>query len=246
MVAGRILTQREQFLKYRNVVITMMGMPVYIRLLDVAEDKAGEVFNAYGGHVEAPYSGAKFLLSWPELMQTQARAIAGAAAYGPVRVIYPMISDADQFAELKRLVRGALNQDTPSQLLHGAMIEQPSACRDAERILRHADFASLGTNDLTRLILNVDRATAMSSPARLTHSQELWDAIAHVAEVATRLGKELTVCGEMASDLRLTKRFMSLGIRTFSMDVKKIKHFRRTESMVPDGKNYRKKSTSMH
>lgn len=245
-VSGHVLTQQEQFIRYRNVVITMMGLPVYIRLMDVTEDKAGDVFNRYGGHVEAPFSGATFLLSWPELLETQARAIAAAAAYGPVRVIYPMVADADQFVELRRLFQAAISRGPSAPVLHGAMIEQPSACYDAERILEEADFANLGTNDLTRYILNVDRNVAISSAGRLSNSRELWEAIGHVAEVASRLNKELVVCGEMASDLRLTRRFTQLGIRTFSMDTKKIRHLRRAMPKRSRRSGHRRKTGGIH
>ena len=111
---------------------------------------------------------------------------------------------------------------------HGAMIEQPSAVQDAKGILEVSDFACLGSNDLTKHLLHVDRRQAVAHGAEILGSPVLWDAIGRVASVASALGKDLTVCGEMASDLNLFTRFIDLGIRTFSMDIRKIHHLRKS------------------
>lgn len=223
MVANRLLTQKEQFLLYRNVVIAMMGLPVTIRLLDIAVDKSGEMFNSIGGHIDPCCCGALFLLSRPEILETQARAIAETATLGPVRVLYPMVADTAQFLRLRKAFYGAVDAGSSLNVRHGAMIEQPSAVDDAAGILEAADFACLGTNDLTKHLLCVDRETAVAHGAEIVSSPKLWDAIGHVASVASDLGKELTVCGEMASNLRLITRFTDNGIRAFSMDIRKIR-----------------------
>ena len=225
MADGRILTKQEQFVRFRAVVIAMMGLPVTIRLLDISVDKSAGIFDSFG-HVDPSCSGALFLLSWPELLETQAGAIAEASLFGPVRVLYPMIADAKQFAELKRIFKNAVG-DKAEGLVHGAMIEQPSAVNDVAAVLEEADFVCLGTNDLTKHILQVDRETAIAHGAEIVQSPRLWEAIGRVASASLARGKELTVCGEMASNLDVLPRFMDLGITNFSMDIPKIRLIRK-------------------
>ncbi len=95
IAAGRLLGEEEQFTRYRSVVEAMNGLPVYIRLLDVDEDKVPPGVKYEGSR------GGRFLLKHRRLFETQARAIARAAQYGPVGVLYPMVTDVDEFIELK-------------------------------------------------------------------------------------------------------------------------------------------------
>ena len=227
LIANRLLTKQEQFLRYRNVVIAMMGLPVTIRLLDIAADKSSDIFAAFGGQIDPACSGAQFLLSWPELLETQAGAIAQTASFGPVMVLYPMVADAEQFLRLKSVFCNAVPEITTERLQHGAMIELPSAVDTVTDIFEQADFACLGTNDLTKHLLDVDRETAVAHGAEIVRSPKLWDAIGRVAAASVTQGKNLTVCGEMASDLRLLPRFIDLGLKTFSMDIRKIRRLRK-------------------
>jgi len=128
---------------------------------------------------------------------------------------------------LKRAFSAAVGEELSARLKHGAMIELPSAVDDARGILEAADFACLGTNDLIKHLLDVDRETAVAHDARIVNSPKLWEAIGRVALAATTWGKELTVCGEMASNLHVLPAFMDLGIRTFSMNISMIRSLRK-------------------
>jgi phosphotransferase system enzyme I (PtsI) len=227
MLENRLLSDQEQFVRYRTVVIAMMGLPVTIRLLDISVDKTSSVFDSFGSRDDPSCCGALFLLSWPELLKTQAKAIAEASLFGPVRVVYPMVADTQQFLQLKRAFCDAAGEELSGKIKHGAMIEQPSAVDDAMGILEAADFACLGTNDLIRLFLHVDRETAITHDAKIVNASKLWEAIGRVASAASTLGKELTVCGEMASNLAVLPRFIEMGIRTFSMDISKIRYLKK-------------------
>jgi phosphoenolpyruvate-protein phosphotransferase (PTS system enzyme I) len=227
MLENRLLSGQEQFVRYRTVVIAMMGLPVTIRLLDISVDKTASVFDSFGSRDDPSRCGAMFLLSCPEILETQAKAIAEASLFGPVRVVYPMVADTRQFLQLKKAFCHAAGEELSGKLKHGAMIEQPSAVDDARGILEAADFACLGTNDLIRLFLHVDRETAITHDAKIVNASLLWEAIGRVASAASTFGKELTVCGEMASNLAVLPRFIEMGIRTFSMDISKIRYLRK-------------------
>ena len=225
MLENRILTQEEQFARYRTVVTAMMGLPVTIRLLDISADKAAALFDS-----QKSTDGAAFLLSHPQLLRTQARAIAEASIFGPIRVLYPMVKDARQFIELRRIFREGAGEELFKRLHHGPMIERQSAVTDAEALLTEADFACLGTNDLTKDLLNINRDTAIVHDATILNAHKLWDAITTVATHATALGKELTVCGEMAGNIDTLARFTGINIRTFSMDIPKIRLLTKSNS----------------
>jgi phosphoenolpyruvate-protein phosphotransferase (PTS system enzyme I) len=227
MANNRLLTKQEQFIRYRTVVIAMMGLPVTIRLMDIAVDKWAGIFDLSGHPIDSSYYGALFLLSRPDLLEMQACAISEASLFGPVRVLYPMVADAKQFMELKRLFRNSVDAKCMERLQHGVMIEQPSAVDDAQEIVIVSDFVCLGTNDLTKHILHIDRETAIAHGAEIFHAPQLWDAIGRVAAATSDGGKELTVCGEMASNLNLLSRFTDLGIRTFSMNIHRIRYLKK-------------------
>jgi len=227
MLDNRLLSKQEQFIRYRSVVVAMMGHPVTIRLLDISVDKTAGIFESFGSPDDPSCSGALFLLSRPEILEAQAKAISEASLFGPVRVVYPMVADTKQFLQLKRAFSAAVGEELSARLKHGAMIELPSAVDDARGILEAADFACLGTNDLIKHLLDVDRETAVAHDARIVNSPKLWEAIGRVALAATTWGKELTVCGEMASNLHVLPAFMDLGIRTFSMNISMIRSLRK-------------------
>ena len=227
MFDNRLLSQQEQFLRYRTVVIAMMGFPVTIRLLDISIDKTAEVFDALSSRLDPANCGAEFLLSQPDLVKKQAGAIIEAAQFGPVRVVYPMVADAYQFMQLRNLFFNAVGIELAAKLKHGAMIELPSAVQDAEAIAAAADFVCLGTNDLIQHTLNINREAATAHTAEIVQAPALWDAIAKVAGALQAAGKELTICGEMASNLDVLPRFIDLGIRTFSMDIQTIRQLKK-------------------
>ena len=223
MLDNRLLSRQEQFIRYRTVVIAMMGLPVTIRLLDISIDKSASVFDLLGKRTDPSSCGALFLLSQPQLLEAQAGAIAQAAQFGPVRVVYPMVADAKQFMQLKSAFRSAVGDKTSARFKHGAMIELPSAVDDATGILAEADFVCLGTNDLIKSVLHIHRDATIDHTAEIVNSPKLWEAIGRVALAANSFDKEVTVCGEMASNLSVLPRFIGLGIRIFSMNIHTIR-----------------------
>jgi phosphoenolpyruvate-protein kinase (PTS system EI component) len=109
MAAGKVLSEDEQFERYAAVVKTMAGLPVYLRLLDVGGEKQTPgVTIPEEDNPALGFRGARLLLQRPELVATQARAIARASVFGPIHVTYPMIADAEQFLKLKQMVENAI------------------------------------------------------------------------------------------------------------------------------------------
>ena len=239
LAAGRFLTEEEQLAKYRNLVITMMGMPVVIRLLDVSRDKVLPILDTIGYAVDPMLEGADFLEANPEILKQQARAIAKTSDLGNVKILYPMIRSARQFRSLKRMVVTAAEEAGAPSLEHGVMFEVPSACEEADEIFADADFGSLGTNDLLKHLLGTDRETGSVEFRKETQNALVWKYIAMVAASARKAGKPLTVCGEMASHHDFVQRFIGLGIHAVSVDFVHVRRLKLLMSQFDDGAGLR-------
>jgi phosphoenolpyruvate-protein kinase (PTS system EI component) len=153
------------------------------------------------------------------LFATQLRALLGAAEdCGNIRVLFPMVLGAGDFAEAKALVqdiRGELG--TARSPLVGAMIETPASLFALDEIFQIADFACIGTNDLTQFMLAADRgASELAGDFSVLHPGVL-RAIAKVIEAGRRAQREVCVCGEAASYPLTACLLAGLGVRQLSM-----------------------------
>ncbi len=221
MAAGRLLNEDEQVERYATVVKTMSGLPVYLRLLDIGGEKQvpGLVIPEEANPALG-FRGARLLLQRPDLVATQARAIARASVFGPIHVTYPMIIDVDQFLKLKRLFEEAVVGIPAGTLRHGVMFEVPSACIEAREILRVADYGCIGTNDLFQYLLALDRNNELvAGDCRPDHAA-FWALLRQMVAAAAEAGKPLSVCGEMAGWPEYVVRLAKVGITTVSVSTR--------------------------
>jgi len=221
---GHLPDEEEQYQAYRRAVEGMGGLPVTIRTVDVGADKPMDSTFAEGSHLN-PALGLRAIrwsLADPSMFLTQLRAILRAAAHGPVKLLVPMVAHLSEIRQTLALVeqaRAELQREGrpfgPVQL--GAMIEIPAAALMLKTFLRHFDYLSLGTNDLIQYTLAIDRAD--ESVAHLydpLHPAVLRLVADTIAECRAQ-GKEVSVCGEMAGDIAMTRLLLGLGLRSFSM-----------------------------
>jgi phosphoenolpyruvate-protein phosphotransferase (PTS system enzyme I) len=154
---------------------------------------------------------------------TQIRAILRAACYGPMRVLVPMITQPDELIAVRtlfKLARQELKQegvDLPEKLPLGAMIEVPAAAITVRALLEHADFLAIGTNDLAQYVLAADRGNdALENVYNPLHPA-LLRLICHVISAGRRVGKSVSLCGEIGGDVNFTALLLALGLGEFSM-----------------------------
>ena len=215
----------EQFLCYRDLVLGMGGLPVTIRTLDLGADKAdssGLVLD----EEENPalgVRGVRLSLRRPQLLAMQLRAMLRASAYGPVRVLVPMVSAAEEMTAVRHMLDEcardlrAAGEPIAERVELGAMIEVPSAALALSGMIRALDFIAIGTNDLVQYLLAVDRNN--------DHLANLYDPLhpavlkllAQTIAVAQRAKRRVKLCGEMAGDTRYTGLLLALGLTDFSM-----------------------------
>nr|WP_315488316.1 phosphoenolpyruvate--protein phosphotransferase [uncultured Rhodoferax sp.] len=221
---GRLPGEEEQYQAYKRAVEGMQGLPVTIRTVDVGADKPLDDSLRDDAHLN-PALGLRAIrwsLADPAMFLTQLRAILRAAAHGQVHMLVPMLAHAREIRQtLAHLDHARAQLDNrgvaygPIKL--GAMIEIPAAALSLRLFLKHFDFLSIGTNDLIQYTLAIDRAD--ESVAHLydpLHPAVLRLVADTIAECRAQ-GKGVSVCGEMAGDVALTRLLLGLGLRSFSM-----------------------------
>lgn len=154
---------------------------------------------------------------------TQLRALLRASAFGPVRMLVPMLAHAreiDQTLELIERAKASLDADGMAYdptIKVGAMIEIPAAVLILPVFLRRMDFLSIGTNDLIQYTLAIDRAdNAVAHLYDPLHPAVL-QLIARTIQEGQRAGRPVSVCGEMAGDATMTRLLLGMGLTEFSM-----------------------------
>ena len=221
---GKLPNEEEQFQAYRRAIEGMQGMPVTIRTVDIGADKPLDKSLQDDAHLN-PALGLRAIrwsLADPAMFLTQLRAILRAAAFGKVKLLIPMLVHASEIRQTLSLIDHARaeldNRGTPyGPVQIGAMIEIPAAALTLKVFLRYFDFLSIGTNDLIQYTLAIDRAD--ESVAHLydpLHPAVLRLVAGTIAECVAQ-GKEVSVCGEMAGDVSLTRLLLGMGLRSFSM-----------------------------
>ena len=230
---GHLPSEDEQFECYRSAVEHMQGLPVTIRTVDVGADKPLDRMSIHElrhEHVLNPALGLRAIrwsLSEPEMFLQQLRAILRASAYGKVRILVPMVGHLNevrqtlaQIALAKRQLTDAGIPFTDAEV--GAMVEIPATAIMIPLFAPHFDFLSIGTNDLIQYTLAIDRADE-----QVAHLYDPWhpavlQLIASTIECGRRLGKSVSVCGEMAGDPVFTEVLLAMGLRSFSMHPSRI------------------------
>ncbi len=221
---GKLPGEEEQYQAYRRAVEGMGGLPVTIRTIDVGADKPLHTDVRDASHLN-PALGLRAIrwsLADPAMFLTQLRAILRAAAHGPVHLLIPMLAHASEirhtlslldFARAELDNRGIANG--PVQL--GAMIEIPAAALTLKIFLKYFDFLSIGTNDLIQYTLAIDRADESVAHLYDPCHPAVLRLVAETIAECNRQGKGVSVCGEMAGDVTLTRLLLGLGLRSFSM-----------------------------
>ena len=225
---GDLPGEDEQFEAYRSVVQTMNGLPVTIRTVDIGADKAltrmsiNELRHEHALNPALGLRAIRWSLAEPAMFRQQLRAILRAAAFGPVRILIPMVTHLSEALQTIEAIAKARQQLDEARRPYGtvslgAMVEVPAAAIVLPTFLRHFDFVSIGTNDLIQYTLAIDRADET-----VAHLYDPWhpavlQLIAGAISAAHAAGKGVSVCGEMAGDPTFTELLVAMGLRSLSM-----------------------------
>jgi len=217
-------SEKEQFSAYKKVIRALKGLPVTIRTLDLGAEK--EFDPKYKGPmVQNPALGLRGLrrsLKDTELFKCQLRAILRASVYGPVRIMFPMITSEDELFSSYRILDQAKQElldegtDFDPDIPIGIMIEVPAAALLAQRFAKQCDFLSIGTNDLIQYSLAIDR---IDESVNYLYDP-LHPAVLKLIHLTLKAGEKANIpvamCGEMAGDPRYTRLLLGMGLKNFS------------------------------
>ncbi|WP_333709382.1 phosphoenolpyruvate--protein phosphotransferase [Tepidimonas ignava] len=220
---GHLPDEEEQYDAYRRAVEGMHGLPVTIRTVDVGADKPLD-HHRRDEHLN-PALGLRAIrwsLAEPAMFLTQLRAILRAAAHGRVNILIPMVAHLREIRQVHTMLAKAREQLDRRGTVYGpvrlgAMIEVPAAALAVRMFLPHVDFVSIGTNDLIQYALAIDRVDESVAHLYDPLHPAVLRMVADTIAAAREAGKPVSVCGEMAGDVTLTRLLLGLGLRSFSM-----------------------------
>lgn len=217
-------TEDEQFKSYKEASERMNGKKVIIRTLDIGADKKIDYFNLPTEENPAlGFRAIRICLSDTSLFKTQLRAILRASAFGNISIMFPMITSLDEVLKAKKIFKECKDElknegiGFKEDMELGIMIETPAAAIISDILAPEVDFFSIGTNDLTQYTLALDRQNHLLEPFLDTHHEAILRLIEWVTKNAHQFNKWVGICGELASDLNICEKLLSLQIDELSV-----------------------------
>jgi phosphotransferase system enzyme I (PtsI) len=221
---SRMPTEDEQTALYRRIGEAFGGHDVVIRTFDIGGDKFPTAFRT--PTEPNPFLGWRAIrvcLDEPEIFRTQIRAILRAAAHAPLKLMIPLVTRIEEVEATRELVATearALQRagvEAAATVPVGVMVETPAAAVLADRFAEVADFLSVGSNDLTQYTLAVDRSNARLASRFEAHHPAVLRLLRDIRVAGAAKGREVSLCGEMASDPVSAYLLLGLGYRALSV-----------------------------
>ncbi len=215
-------SEDEQYEAYVEAV-SAFAHPVVIRALDIGGDKPAPYLNT--PEEENPFlgeRGVRLYSLFPEVFASQARALLRAATAGDLWVMLPMVATAADLAAAKEIIVTARDDLVAAGVeirmpKIGVMIEVPSAAVGARGLAQHADFFSIGTNDLTQYTLAADRTNGRLAAYADAANPSVLGLCKMAADAANEAGISISVCGEAAADPVTAALFVAMGMDKLSV-----------------------------
>lgn len=222
--APQLPTEEEHLELYRRLAETAAPHPAIIRTYDLGGRKlAREVMATHEENPVLGLRGIRLTMARPEVFRTQLRGLFRAAVYGDLWVMVPMVATLDEVRRFKAFAAQVMDElereglPYRSDIQMGVMIEVPSAALTADLLAREVDFFSIGTNDLIQYSLAVDRNNEHVADLYQPFHPAILRMLRFIVESARSTGICVSVCGEMAADLRAASLLIGLGLRRLSV-----------------------------
>jgi phosphotransferase system enzyme I (PtsI) len=218
--------QQTHLKTYKRAVKALKGKPLTIRTMDLGADKEIQDTIDHGPMAHNPAMGLRAIrrcLKEPQDFMPQLLAILRASAFGPVRIMIPMLTNIDELNQVLKLIDEAKlllkkkNIAFDSKIPIGAMIEVPAAALAADAFASKLDFLSIGTNDLIQYTLAIDRIDDEVNYLFNPLHPAVLKLIQMTIDAGKKAGIPVSMCGEMASDTLYTRLLLGMGLEYFSV-----------------------------
>ncbi len=220
---GTFPTEAEQIEAYLDLASKFYPHVVTIRTFDIGGDKLPLDKNFFEDNPFLGWRGIRLLLDFPDVLKTQFRAILISSIYKNLRVMLPMVSSIDEIIRARELFDKAKQEleeesiNFDRHMKFGIMVEVPSIIYCLREAAKYIDFISVGTNDLTQYLLAVDRGNERVSDFYQEFHPAVIRALRDIIKIANNQKIQVSICGEIASNLKAVPLLIGLGYRVLSV-----------------------------
>jgi phosphotransferase system enzyme I (PtsI) len=232
------MSGHEQFLLYKNIAQNIFPHPLVIRTYDLGRDKSDASAPRREENPSLGLMAVRMFLKHRDPFKVQIKAIQRANSSGNIKILFPMITEIEEIHAIK-----AIMAETREELLRegnfpkkdvevGIMLEIPGAVQLIRHLASDIDFFSVGTNDLIQYLLAVDRNNSDVAYLFSPFHPAVIRILKEIRREAERIGKEVTICGEMAGKCFQALMLLGLGFTHFSMNAMAIAEIKRVFTQV--------------
>jgi phosphoenolpyruvate-protein phosphotransferase (PTS system enzyme I) len=216
--------EEEQYQDAVAVIRALGGRPATFRTLDLGGDKLTRgIERPRGANPALGIRSIRFSLARRDIFRTQLRALYRAAAEGPIRITFPLISGVTELSEAREvcdevcaeLAREGKPHDRNAPV--GVIIETPSAALTVDHLARGCDFFSVGTNDLIQYTFAADRENEDVGYLYQPLHPAVLRTLRQIANTCRAANRPLSICGDMAGEPAFVWILLGLGFRNLSM-----------------------------
>jgi phosphotransferase system enzyme I (PtsI) len=232
------ISEEEQYLIYKSIAQNIFPHPLVIRTYDLGRDKSDTPVAHREENPSLGLMAIRMFLKKREPLRIQIKAIQRANSSGNIRILFPMITEIEEIHAIREIMN-----ETREELLHegkypkkdvlvGIMLEIPAAVSLIKHLKDDVDFFSVGTNDLIQYLLAVDRNNSEVSYLFSPFHPGFVHILKEIRQEVAKIGKEVTICGEMAGKCFQALMLLGLGFTNFSMNALAIAEIKRVFTQI--------------
>ena len=209
---------------YKKVLDGVRGKPVIFRTMDIGGDKRVPYWSSI--REENPAMGwraVRVSLDRPVLIRHQMRALIKAANGRNLNLMFPMVTDVSEFNTAKYWLETELEnakkkgRKLPNTLSVGCMLEVPALALQLPTLIEHADFISVGSNDLFQFLFASDRSSPELTQRFDPMTPAVLSFLRHLVKQCFDKNIPISLCGEIAGEPLAAMALLGIGFRHLSM-----------------------------